>query len=550
MRDSHNEFSNELARINPKVSSTRNDALENGQNISSKIDSDRYIIDEIIDKGEWGVICNATDKITGFELVTKSFSPSAIAELQRKYRALTPRQAILKEVPEVFGEGSNLVQRWVEEDKNGNLFLIMKKYERNLQKEISRIKSGFAKDFTHLSRPAEMRYFKEMLKGVRDYHKEFNAPHLDLKLENYLIDKKGNIDLTDYGSSILGMSGESPKDDISNIFTRAPEISNMGVQPSIRADDYQICNVLLKMMTGRTLLESELANAKDQKEFVNSLDEEVHETIKKKRLNDIPDDLKTLKRFLKKGLSYDPKKRFKSDEQMLQMYDEAIENITVYKRILNQMKWWAIPAFGIAAGVSLVIHTSRLPEPKPLENEVKQGVMYTSSGLPYKLMLFQRDTIIEGDNINNYMVITDNALRHCTSNSYVAHLLKTYRETLDGVRYSGDMMNEHQDKILKLMNYDPEKDENNDYRYLIGVAKCIEYGISKAYIACADSSNAQTNFGVVDLEDACVIACLGEESLSKAKNLAGSNDFKKYGEFLPEQEASFINSWMSRLRLE
>jgi hypothetical protein len=264
----------------------------------------------------------------------------------------------------------------------------------------------------------------------------------------------------------------------------------------------------------------------------------------------MPDEYKTLKRFLKKGLSYDPNKRFKSDEQMLDMYDKGIANINIYRRIMNQFNWIAIPGAVVAGIASLVIYTSKLPEQKPIPNEVKKGIMYTTSGLPYKLMIFERDTTFEVSKIDGLIGISNETLRECSNNSYIAHLLKTYREAFDINRSGGDLVNEYQHKILGNLDYNPTEDAKNRFGNLMGAAKCIEFGISKSYMSKPDSIDSKTSFGVVDLEDACTISRLGEHTVNMAKAQAKSKDYKDYRKFLPEGEASFIDTWMSRIRLE
>lgn len=146
--NNHEEADNskEITReelINPKVN------LRNGQFYLDDLNrvnnglpanynpvfKDRYIARSLKGHGEWGIAYSVYDKLTNENFVAKIYYPSELAKKQLAERGLKIEDIIKKEA-RPLRNAKRLVTSFIEEDNNGQLFLMTKEFEGTLQDKL------------------------------------------------------------------------------------------------------------------------------------------------------------------------------------------------------------------------------------------------------------------------------------------------------------------------------------------------------------------------------------------------------------------------------
>ena len=145
----------------------------------------RYIINSPLASGTQGNV------LSGFD-VQKSNKPVAIKIYQNSDEN---SQSINSEIEALkhLKKKTKRICAVLESQRNEDVsFVVMKKYEMDLFEFIS-------SDKVHLTDSTVKKIFKKICLAVKDLH-DAGVAHLDLKLENILLDKKQNIFLCDFGS--------------------------------------------------------------------------------------------------------------------------------------------------------------------------------------------------------------------------------------------------------------------------------------------------------------------------------------------------------------
>ncbi|MGV8161877.1 MAG: protein kinase domain-containing protein [Candidatus Nanoarchaeia archaeon] len=543
----------------------------------SPINSSRYKINtevKILGRGSWGAVYSGIDTETGIKLAIKVLDPTKVALIQMKYRDLTYEEAIKKEIPGMFGRGTNLVQRWLEFDDNGKPFIIMSQYDKNLEEYLQEDVSIKRTVYREGKSPKEIynvgtfsRVAKQMAKGVSDFHVEYCKAHADIKFANYLVllpdkrqvqldemlnsvetrdflstsDDRVQIHLNDYGSSSQDKtSSTKPRDNIGDKYSRAPETFRVGFDPNAEADYYQLTNCLYKMITGEFFLEQQLKHTDNPENFMRDLEEESHDAIKNKKVNDLPNEFKHFEKFFKKGLNYNPQERFKSDTEMLKMLEDATNESNIYGQMKSYFrKTWRVLLLGSALAGSLIYLAKQAPESLviPDVNMNSEGNIALVADAKVN---FERDTVFELASPNKYIkLLSDNDLAFCTTKGYVGYMLRYYDVAVQELGMN-ELTNNQTDLVYAFTNADERNmhAQRGHYGY---VSRAIEIGLGRAK---KKSSDGKIN---VDLEDVCAIARLGETKVIDAMKVANSFDYKVYSSKLPPKEVKFINYWLSLL---
>jgi len=92
-------------------------------------------------------------------------------------------------------------------------------------------------------------YFGQLMSAISHMHEQ-NIAHRDIKLENILLDEKGNVKLADFGYSAKFTPGKLFEDSVGTTNYFAPEI-HAGIAHSGESADIFACGVILfTMLTG------------------------------------------------------------------------------------------------------------------------------------------------------------------------------------------------------------------------------------------------------------------------------------------------------------
>ena len=190
-------------------------------------------------RGSWGVVDEYVDS-QGKKWAVKTLEPNEAAQEQKQHRNLSLEQ-IFKNESIPFGiAGHNIVPRAV-----GYNFIIMPVYEQTL---------GYFLEENKIDLDMGLKFSIEIAHGLGYLHEELKRVHGDLKPDNILLDDFNICHLTDFGSSSyysLSKRSSSPRDNIGEIQTRAPELFRENSHPTFSSDVYSLGALTGMLLTGK-----------------------------------------------------------------------------------------------------------------------------------------------------------------------------------------------------------------------------------------------------------------------------------------------------------
>jgi serine/threonine protein kinase len=309
-------------------------------------------------RGQWGVIYDVRDKVTDTSYVAKRISLTKISKKQKEERGLDERDIILKEFTKL-DPPENVLGTWVEECDNGELFLLSKPYEGDLEELITNEKGDRSYLNNGLSSSQIFSWVTDMIHGNSGFHKKYEEPHCDLKPDNYFFDSLKHLCQADSGtktgSSIL--SDNVTRARMGFIYTRAPENFKDSSRPELRSDVWSLGSNIYRLLTGKYILEDELDNAKDPDKFINSLDDKVLDSIIQKKLEHIP---RKLRKFLSRALTTQTKgrnKRYENSMEMESAWDKTLQKMSPWHFVKSSLRLLAVPVIAGALYAATLLNT-------------------------------------------------------------------------------------------------------------------------------------------------------------------------------------------------
>lgn len=513
-------------------------------------DHDRYEIIKKIDRGCWGIAYDVHDNVTNSEMVAKDFDPTQVAQKQLKERKLTLNDVIRNEYTEMRAP-DGIVPTWIEKDKNGKLFLVMPKYEKDFESVITTNKDKKYLD-NWLSLNDILKWGSDIATSIAGYHKEYNEAHCDIKPDNIFVDKKRKLWLGDSGTSTgtSQISFDVVRSNMGFMYTRAPENFRKDARPNESSDVWAFGSLMYRMFTGKYLLEDELDNAVNPTKYIEGLDEKISKVLLNNKLKKVP---KPFRKFLKKSLTFNRHydgERYADGMEMKKAWEETIADLNPTHFWIKQAKKYLMPALATGIILSGVIYASKLkPDEVTMPKSEIKGQMYITEGLPKNHLVFERDTILPQDALLDGVGIipSDNMIRSFTKNIYAAHLLKAHIYVVNVKNRNRDIYTDAQFKTYMAYTSPEERQFAHDSPVAI-MAKSLEVAITKS----------KTPAGTIDLEDVFAIARLGEEKVTMARRISGSFDWKNYSKatgsdgqpIVPMKEQNFINECLRYVNLE
>lgn len=501
-----------------------------------------YRIGKELGRGTWGRVFSARDQF-GEEVAIKRLEPTELAQQQMEHRNLNPWRVLNNEAMTLAQSAcSNIVPRRIEVRENGEPYIVMPQYKKFLSDVIHEGNAPLSLSYG-LSMEQIIKFSRGISRGLRQIHEVLKRHYGDLKPDNIAIDDEGNALINDLGTTSIGKS-ISPRDHIGFEGTRAPEDWLANGKIDKRSDVYSSGSLFYRLFTGKYLSQHTFEEecGIDYRKIV---DRENWERIKE----NIP---REFRKFIRKCTHFEPSKRYQDAKEMELALDEIIENRSV-ERQTQRAKPWVLSALGIAAMAALAYYNVSTYEPKKLEvPEMKnyvQGELSSQSRLEKeeKMNLVAEDipgltgpTPPSGAFFDGY----ERYAKLSTENRNVAYMAKCFRLAQEAKGKVISRLTPNQEELFWRLNGSEAGKRRTAIvgEYWARVSTSIEYGLNRANIK-----------GVgVDLEDALVIARLGEDTLKSAKKLSGSQDYKQYikaryagGEFvISEPEQSFINTWI------
>jgi len=196
---------------------------------------DRYLKMEKVGEGTYGVVYKAKDLVTGDIVALKKIRLDA--EDEGVPSTAIREISLLKELnhPNIV----RLVNVLLIENK---LYLVFEFLDKDLRKYSDIVKKNMHKMLIKS-------YLYQLLKGICFCH-QHRVLHRDLKPQNLLIDRKGNLKIGDFGlARAVGIPLRTYTHEVVTLWYRAPEILLGGRQYSTPVDVWSIGCIFAEMVT-------------------------------------------------------------------------------------------------------------------------------------------------------------------------------------------------------------------------------------------------------------------------------------------------------------
>jgi cyclin-dependent kinase len=198
---------------------------------------------EKVGEGTYGVVYKARDTLNGNRLVAlkkirleaedEGVPSTAIREI-----------SLLKEIRDDY-----IVSLYnIVHSDNNKLYLVFEFLDMDLKKYMESIPTGVG-----LGADMVKRFMSQLIKGTKYCHSH-RILHRDLKPQNLLIDKEGNLKLADFGlARAFGVPLRTYTHEVVTLWYRAPEILLGGRQYSTGVDMWSIGCIFAEMITRKPL---------------------------------------------------------------------------------------------------------------------------------------------------------------------------------------------------------------------------------------------------------------------------------------------------------
>lgn len=210
-----------------------------GQDTKQYIGMDRYYKLEKIGEGTYGVVYKARDQVTGEIIALKKIRLEA--EDEGVPSTAIREISLLKELAH-----PNIVRLHDVVHQDNKLYLVFEFLDRDLKKYMELCGKSL---HTMLVKS----YLQQLVKGIAHCHAH-RVLHRDLKPQNLLIDKKGNLKLADFGlARAFGVPVRTYTHEVVTLWYRSPEILLGGKQYSTPVDVWSIGCIFAEMVTRQPL---------------------------------------------------------------------------------------------------------------------------------------------------------------------------------------------------------------------------------------------------------------------------------------------------------
>jgi len=479
--------------------------------------------------GCWGEVSEYTDP-AGHKWALKRFAPNEIAKRQMQERNLTEEGVMRNEAIPLAAAQHQLVPRIIERDKKGKLFLGMPVYERRLSDELKIFYQGMYLE-------GAIQTTINVSTAVNYLHRVERRAHGDIKPDNILLDGKNAL-LTDLGSStcvsVSDMSSD-PRDRIGDRNYRSPEGFKENSRPTERSDIFSLGALLYKMSTGEGIYEGMGEPEK--------LTGEQFKKLRKEKLKKVP---RKIRKIIAKATEFEEYNRYENAENVRSDLEKALNQSTI-KEVKEAFTKYILPvgipiflssALMFGAATKWVFEKNYDFAP---QKQIIHGPLYFSNSKDGEMTNFDIEPltdlpfVAEGGMLDTKNI--DRLASYATEDRTTAYLLAQYQRAAmtQGLVGLGELYLDNQFETWRIYTVPDARTETlarTQERFRPVVAN-----------------------GNVDLEDLCVIARLGENTLNNARRASGSFDFAQYiqakdekGKYLiPKNEQTFLKGWIAQI---
>lgn len=507
--------------------------------LKSILDSPRYeLTGEVLGKGTWGTVYHGKDTATGEYVALKVLTPTEEAREQMVARKLTPFEALRNEGD--LAACRHIVPRVLEIDARGTPFVRMPVYSRFLDSVQ-----------TQFTNPDVLKgYLEDIAEGLGEMHTVRKRVHGDLKLDNIALEENGSALINDLGTSTCASFGwsVSPRDNMGHLYTRAPECFATESHPTPQSDVWSFGALAYKMFTGEYPFEEEI-KSKDATIFESP---KKYRELLKKKLKKLPFSERRLNKVIETCLEFSPSARFYNGTDLSEHYHANVTDPSLISESIQAVKRVGLPAaigtLAVAAIYGIVSLTS-IDSPYIVKPSSKiKGFIYLESDST-------RAPRFEVENINNlpYEEVnlgldTTYIAKSVTDNRSLAFLVNCFHKSsfVRGSIATSGIYDYQRDTMTRVLGKEAVKKIDKEGS---GWWKTSLWNIERAMNSVRDDK------GNVDLEDMCVVSCLGEGILDEAKRISGSQDYQVYRDakradgsrVIQKGSREFIDIWLGQI---
>ena len=201
-----------------------------------KLKIDHYIIEKTLGCGGFGKVKLARHEFTGNEVAIKMINKKKVknskmsTKIQREIRLLK------------YFNHPNMIKLYQVLDTDLNIYMVIEYVPGGELFHLVNEREG-------LSEIDSRRLFQQIISGLEYCHKNLVA-HRDLKLENILVDERGNIKIVDFGLSNFMKDGQFLKTGCGSLHYAPPEIILGKPYTGAEVDIWSCGVILFSMLTG------------------------------------------------------------------------------------------------------------------------------------------------------------------------------------------------------------------------------------------------------------------------------------------------------------
>lgn len=197
---------------------------------------DHFILDKTLGTGGFGKVKLAIHEYTGSKVAIKIINKKLIKS-QKMSNKIQREIRLMK-----YFNHPNMIKLYQVLDTAQNIFVVMEYVPGGELYDLVKDSRGFQENVCR-------KYFRQIIDGVEYCHQNLVC-HRDLKLENILVDEKGQIKICDFGLSNFMKDGQFLKTSCGSLFYAAPEILLAQNYTGSEVDIWSCGVILYAMLTG------------------------------------------------------------------------------------------------------------------------------------------------------------------------------------------------------------------------------------------------------------------------------------------------------------
>jgi len=504
------------------------------------IDSKEYVATKILGEGHWGVVYEFKRQSDGEVFAGKVPRPSELAKKQMEERGWSSEHAVNREGFEDYA-GAHVAPNTRMTDDSGRVWWRMRVYDGTLEDRLQFYDSS-KKEYVrrylgyHLNHDQVENILMDISEGLKEIHR-LSRFHGDLKESNLFFNSDDSVVIGDHGASTSIQTDPSKRYfSRGELYTRMPQHHVSSQKPTEINDVWAFGSLAYKLVTGKYVFEEEI-NRNAPQDFFNSLlteDGDLNESyfnLIKQKLKMAPRRYRSL---LEQCFNLNLANGYELSHAMkehIKKYDFKSNMRSIVKSATKNL----LVIAGVVAITSGFLNT--LPGVEHYRRSSDPFVRLSKAPSEFNIIP------IKSEKTNPKYVQTHQSVIDLVANNGI----EAYNET-GRLAFSEASLNIN----AHLLNGSPLRSSFIDHT----IRDLTTYGFQIAHIPSSrEDAYHNSSPGSIDLEDALVIATMGQTTLREAQLLSGSRHFKEYSlaqyadgsRVIDEKKRTFLVDWRDRV---